>query len=171
MLYLDRRRLKVRIHGRPRSDRKKRFLLSAVAPSTSTRHPRKASPSTGHSAVGLRQARSSLLNAEATFHRTIMDAWSPGDWCFGRRCLSSGAPSDSCVPSDQSMGMSTLALHANRSDIRNVVVSALRSPRLGSQRLRAARSSGSGTVAIPMAASLMPYGSTRVSAWTSAPQE
>ena len=42
---------------------------------------------------------------------------------------------------------------------------------LGSQRLRAARSSGSGTVAIPMAASLMPYGSTRVSAWTSAPQE
>lgn len=40
----DRRRLKERIHGRPRSDRKKRFLLSAVAPSTSTRHPRKARP-------------------------------------------------------------------------------------------------------------------------------
>ena len=43
-LRLDRRRLKERIHGRPRSDRKKRFLLSAVAPSTSTRHPRKARP-------------------------------------------------------------------------------------------------------------------------------
>jgi hypothetical protein len=38
--YLDRRRLRERIHGRPRSDRKKRFLLSAVAPSTITRHPR-----------------------------------------------------------------------------------------------------------------------------------
>src|SRR6476619_3827736 len=45
VLYLDRRgRLKVRIHGRPRSDRKRSFLLSAVAPSTSTRHPRKARP-------------------------------------------------------------------------------------------------------------------------------
>jgi hypothetical protein len=44
LLYLDRRRFKVRIHGRPRSDRKKRFLLSAVAPSTSARHPREARP-------------------------------------------------------------------------------------------------------------------------------
>jgi hypothetical protein len=44
LLYLHRRRLKVRIHGRPRSDRKKRFLLSAVAPSTSARHPREARP-------------------------------------------------------------------------------------------------------------------------------
>jgi hypothetical protein len=44
LLYLHRRRLKVRIHGRPRSDRKRRFLLSAVAPSTSTRHPREAKP-------------------------------------------------------------------------------------------------------------------------------
>src|ERR1700758_3535337 len=44
LLYLRRRRLKVRIHGRPRSDRKKRFLLSAVAPSTITRHPREAKP-------------------------------------------------------------------------------------------------------------------------------
>jgi AcrR family transcriptional regulator len=44
LLYLHRRRLKVRIHGRPRSDRKKRFLLSAVAPSTSARHPREAKP-------------------------------------------------------------------------------------------------------------------------------
>ena len=44
LLYLDRRRLNVRIHGRPRSDRKRRFLLSAVAPSTSARHPREARP-------------------------------------------------------------------------------------------------------------------------------
>lgn len=44
LLTFDRRRLTERIHGRPRSDRKKRFLLSAVAPSTSTRHPRKARP-------------------------------------------------------------------------------------------------------------------------------
>jgi hypothetical protein len=45
LLYLDKRgRPKVRTHGRPRSDRKRRFLLSAVAPSTSTRHPREARP-------------------------------------------------------------------------------------------------------------------------------
>jgi hypothetical protein len=45
LLYQDRRgRPKVRIHGRPRSDRKKRFRLSAVAPSTITRHPREAKP-------------------------------------------------------------------------------------------------------------------------------
>src|SRR6202022_2291345 len=45
LLYLHkRRRPKVRIHGGPRSDRKRRFLLSAVAPSTSTRHPREARP-------------------------------------------------------------------------------------------------------------------------------
>ena len=45
LLYLDKRgRPRVRIHGRPRSDRKRRFLLSAVAPSTSTRHPREARP-------------------------------------------------------------------------------------------------------------------------------
>ncbi len=35
---------RVRIHGRPRSDRKRSFLLSAVAPGTSTRHPREARP-------------------------------------------------------------------------------------------------------------------------------
>jgi len=45
LLYPGRRgRPKVRIHGRPRSDRKRRFLPSAVAPSTSTRHPREARP-------------------------------------------------------------------------------------------------------------------------------
>ena len=45
LLYLDKRgRPKVRIHGRPRSDRKRRFLLSAVALCTSTRHPREAKP-------------------------------------------------------------------------------------------------------------------------------
>ncbi|MDT5408086.1 MAG: hypothetical protein QOG14_306 [Mycobacterium sp.] len=44
LLYPDRCRLRVRIHGRLRSDRKRRFLLSAVAFSTSTRHPREAKP-------------------------------------------------------------------------------------------------------------------------------
>ena len=45
LLYLDKRgRPKVRIHGRPRSDRKKRFLLAPGAPSTITRHPREARP-------------------------------------------------------------------------------------------------------------------------------
>ena len=67
--YLDRRRLKVRIHGRPRSDRKKRFLLSAVAPSTSTRHPRKARPINWAQRGGLASGREMSLDAEATFHR------------------------------------------------------------------------------------------------------
>src|SRR5271168_1015811 len=44
LLYPDRCRLKARIHGRLRSDRKRRFLLSAVAFSTSTRNPREAKP-------------------------------------------------------------------------------------------------------------------------------
>jgi hypothetical protein len=70
LLYLDRRgRPKVRIHGRPRSDRKRRFLLSAVAPSTSTRHPTRSKAQLGHSAVGLRQGGEMSPDAEATFHR------------------------------------------------------------------------------------------------------
>lgn len=44
-------------------------------------------------------------------------------------------------------------------------------PHNGDYGLSASRSSGSGTVAKPMAASEIPYGSTRVSACTSAPQE
>jgi hypothetical protein len=72
LLHPDRRRLEARIHGRPRSDRKKRFLLSAVAPSTIARHPRKQGPSTGHSAAGLLQAGKLPTDAEATFHGAIM---------------------------------------------------------------------------------------------------
>ena len=61
VLYLDRRgRLKVRIHGRPRSDRKRSFLLSAVAPSTSTRHPRKARPINWAQRGGLASGRGNL---------------------------------------------------------------------------------------------------------------
>ena len=76
LLYLDRRgRLKVRIHGRPRSDRKKRFLLSAVAPSTSTRHPRKARPINWAQRGGLASGGKLSPDAEATFHRAIMHAW------------------------------------------------------------------------------------------------
>jgi hypothetical protein len=73
--YLDRRRLKVRIHGRPRSDRKKRFLLSAVAPSTSARHPRKARPINWAQRGGLASGGKLSPDAEATFHCAIMHAW------------------------------------------------------------------------------------------------
>ena len=69
LLNLDKRgRPKVRIHGRPRSDRKRRFLLSAVAPSTSTRHPREARPINWAQRGGLASGRMSP-DSEATFHR------------------------------------------------------------------------------------------------------
>src|ERR1700756_2137713 len=66
---LDRRRLKERIHGRPRSDRKKRFLLSAVAPSTIARHPREAKPINWAQRGGLASGGKLCPDAEATFHR------------------------------------------------------------------------------------------------------
>jgi hypothetical protein len=70
VLYLDRRsRLKVRIHGRPRSDRKKSFLLSAVAPSTSTRHPRKARPINWAQRGGFASGGKCSPDAEATYLR------------------------------------------------------------------------------------------------------
>ena len=75
LLYLGRRRLKVRIHGRPRSDRKRSFLLSAVAPSTSTRHPREARPINWAQRGGLASGGKLSPDAEATFHRAIMHAW------------------------------------------------------------------------------------------------
>ncbi len=75
LLYLDRRRLKARIHGRPRSDRKKRFLLSAVAPSTITRHPREAKPINWAQRGGLASGGKFSPDAEAAFHRAIMHAW------------------------------------------------------------------------------------------------
>ena len=75
LLYLHRRRLKVRIHGRPRSDRKKRFLLSAVAPSTITRYPREAKPINWAQCGGLASGGKPSPGAEATFHRAIIHAW------------------------------------------------------------------------------------------------
>ena len=62
LLYLDKRgRPEVRIHGRPRSDRKRRFLLSAVwAPSTSTRHPREARPINWAQRGGLASGRGNV---------------------------------------------------------------------------------------------------------------
>jgi hypothetical protein len=72
---LDRRTLRERIHGRPRSDRKKRFLLSVVAPSTITRHPREAKPINWAQRGGLASGGQLSPNAEATFHRAIMHAW------------------------------------------------------------------------------------------------
>ena len=62
LLYLDKRgRPKVRIHGRPRSDRKRSFLLSAVAPSTSTRHPREARPINWAQRGGLASGRGNVF--------------------------------------------------------------------------------------------------------------
>jgi hypothetical protein len=87
LVYLDKRgRLEVRIHGRPRSDRKKRFLLSAVALSTSTRHPRKARPINWAQSGGLASGSEMSPDAEATFHRSIMQ---PGNQVV---CASDGAP-------------------------------------------------------------------------------
>src|SRR5271170_7321624 len=68
LLYLDKRgRPRIRIHGRPRSNRKKRFLLSAVALSTSTRHPRKARPTNWAQRGGLASGSEMSSDAEATF--------------------------------------------------------------------------------------------------------
>src|SRR6202047_2360528 len=72
VVYLDRRRLSERIHGRPRSDRKKRFLLSAVAPSTITRYPREAKPINWAQRGGLASGGKLSPDSEATFHRAIM---------------------------------------------------------------------------------------------------
>src|SRR5277367_5471994 len=66
LLHLRRRRLEERIHGRPRSDRKRRFLLSAVALSTSTRHPREAKPINWAQRGGLACRPGNCPDAEAT---------------------------------------------------------------------------------------------------------
>jgi hypothetical protein len=68
LLYLDwRGRPRVRIHGRPRSDRKRRFLLSAVALARAPGTHAKQGPSTGRSAVGLRQGEKRLLTPRPHF--------------------------------------------------------------------------------------------------------
>src|SRR6476660_7968329 len=68
LLYLDKRgRPEVRIHGRPRSDRREdsssRLWRPARAPGTHA----KRGPSTGHSAVGLRQGGECLLTPRSHF--------------------------------------------------------------------------------------------------------
>src|SRR6476646_468255 len=79
VLYLDKRgRLKARIHGRPRSDRKRRFLLSAVAPSTSTRHPREARPTNWAQRGGLASGQGNLLTPRPHFtahHARLVTRW------------------------------------------------------------------------------------------------
>lgn len=76
LLYLDRRgRPKVRIHGRPRSDRREDSSSRLWRPARALGTHAKRGPSTGHRAVGLRQAGEMSPDAEATFHRTIMHAW------------------------------------------------------------------------------------------------
>src|SRR6476469_9886231 len=79
LLYLDKRgRPKVRIHGRPRSDRREdsssRLWRPARAPGTHA----KRGPSTGHSAVGLRQAGNALLTPRPHFtahHARLVTRW------------------------------------------------------------------------------------------------
>jgi hypothetical protein len=77
VLYRDRRgRPKVRIHGRPRSGRKRSFLLSAVAPSTSTRQPREARPINWAQRGGL--AGNALLTPRPHFtahHARLVTRW------------------------------------------------------------------------------------------------
>jgi hypothetical protein len=69
LLYMDKRgRPELRIHGRPRSDRKRSFLLSAVAPSTTIRHPREARPINWAERGGLASGGEMSPDAEATFH-------------------------------------------------------------------------------------------------------
>jgi hypothetical protein len=87
VLYLDRQsRLKVRIHGRPRSDRKRSFLLSAVAPSTSTRHPRKARPINWAQRGGLASGGNALLTPRPHF---TAPSCTPGNQVV---CASDGPP-------------------------------------------------------------------------------
>ena len=97
VLYLDRRRLNVRIHGRPRSDRKRRFLLSAVAPGASTRHPREARPinwaQRGGPASGEKYSSRRRGHISPHHHARLVIRW----LCFGRPSFSSGEPSDSCM--------------------------------------------------------------------------
>src|ERR1700682_1614975 len=79
LLYLDKRgRPKVRIHGRPRSERKRSFLLSAVAPSTSTRHPREARPINWAQRGGLASGGKCLLTPRPHFtahHARLVTRW------------------------------------------------------------------------------------------------
>jgi hypothetical protein len=87
LLYLDRRRLKEWIHGRPRSDRKKRFLLSAVAPGISCRYPRKARPINWAQRGGLASGgKLSLLTPRPHF---TAPSWTLGNQVVG---ASDGAP-------------------------------------------------------------------------------
>src|SRR6478672_5213220 len=79
LLYLDKRgRPEVRIHGRPRSDRREdsssRLWRPARAPGTHA----KRGPSTGHNAVGLHQAGNTLLTPRPHFtahHARLVTRW------------------------------------------------------------------------------------------------
>jgi hypothetical protein len=87
VLYLDRwGRLEVRVHGRPRSDRKRSFLLSAVAPSTSTRHPREARPINWAQRGGLASGGNALLTPRPHF---TAPSCTPGNQVV---CASDGPP-------------------------------------------------------------------------------
>src|ERR1700722_10602908 len=99
--YLDRRKLKERIHGRPRWTGRKDSSSRLWRPARALGTHAKQSPSTGHSAVGLRQAGNSLLTTRphftapsCTLGNQVVDA-SDGP------PFSSGEPSDSCTPNSR----------------------------------------------------------------------
>lgn len=97
LLYLARRgRPKVRLHGRPRSDRKRRFLLSAVAPSTGIRHPREARPINWAQRGGLALGRENISLTPRPHFAAPSCTLGNQVFCVGRPSFSSGAPSDSC---------------------------------------------------------------------------
>jgi hypothetical protein len=67
LLCVDRRRLNARIHGRPRSDRKKGSSSRLWHPARSLGTHAKQGPSTGDSAVRLRQAGKCFLTPRPHF--------------------------------------------------------------------------------------------------------
>ena len=78
LLYLDkRRRPEVRIHGRPRSDRREDSSSRLWRPARALGTHAKRGPSTGHSAVGLRQGEC-LLTPRPHFtahHARLVTRW------------------------------------------------------------------------------------------------
>ena len=79
LLYLDkRRRPEVRIHGRPRSDRREDSSSRLWRPARALGTHAKQGPPTGHSAAGLRPAAKCLLTPRPHFtahHARLVTRW------------------------------------------------------------------------------------------------
>src|SRR5258705_7870859 len=89
---------RVRIHGRPRSERKRSFLLSAVAPSTSTRHPREARPINWAQRGGLASGGNTLLTPRPHFTAPSCTLGNQVVAASDGSPFPSGEPSDSFLP-------------------------------------------------------------------------